>query len=84
MPDAWPIGIGHPCFGCTEQGVGFNIAMHDESPLPENAVPPIHPDHRTSPSAAAAGVAGLVGGAVVGGALMASKKAAEGGGEESS
>ena len=26
--DAWPIGIGHPCFGCTEKGVGFAIPLH--------------------------------------------------------
>ncbi|XMR46021.1 hypothetical protein ACLK2B_15895 [Escherichia coli] len=19
----WPVGIGHPCYGCNEQGVGF-------------------------------------------------------------
>jgi hydrogenase small subunit len=85
VSDAWPIGIGHPCIGCTEKGVVFTIPMHQEATLPENAYPPIHPDHRTSPSAAAAGVAGLVGGAVVGAGLMASKKMAEGGsGEESS
>ncbi len=84
LPDAWPIGIGHPCIGCTEKGVVFHKAMHEEATLPENAVPPIHPDHRTSPSAAAAGVAGIVGGAVVGAGLMASKKMSEGGSEEGS
>jgi hydrogenase small subunit len=82
--DAWPIGIGHPCVGCTEQGVVFNIPMFQEAKLPENAYPPIHPDHRSSPSAAAAGVAGLVGGAVIGAGLMASKKMAEGGSGEGS
>ena len=85
IPGCWPIGIGHPCFGCTEQGVGFHKPMHQEAALPENAVPPIFPDHRSSATAAAAGVAGLVGGAVIGAGLMASKKVAEGGsGEESS
>jgi hydrogenase small subunit len=29
LPDAWPIGIGHPCFGCAEKGVGFTIPLHD-------------------------------------------------------
>jgi hydrogenase small subunit len=84
VPGAWPIGIGHPCFGCTEQGVAFHKPLHEEAALPENAVPPIHPDHRKGAGAAAAGVAGLVGGAVVGAGLMASKKMAEGGGEEGS
>ena len=27
--DCWPIGIGHPCVGCTEQAVAFRIPMHD-------------------------------------------------------
>jgi hydrogenase small subunit len=24
----WPVGIGHPCFGCTEKGVGFSTPLH--------------------------------------------------------
>ena len=24
----WPVGIGHPCFGCTEKGVGFNTSLY--------------------------------------------------------
>jgi hydrogenase small subunit len=24
----WPVGTGHPCFGCTEQGVGFTKPIH--------------------------------------------------------
>ena len=77
IPDCWPIGIGHPCFGCTEQGVAFHKPLHDEAKLPPNAVPPIYPDHRTGPTAAWAGVAGLVGGAVIGAGFMASKKLGE-------
>ena len=26
---AWPIGLGHPCFGCTEQKIAFRVPMHD-------------------------------------------------------
>jgi hydrogenase small subunit len=84
IPGAWPIGVGHPCFGCTEKGVGFTIGQYTEAKLPANAYPPIFPDHRSSAGAAAAGVAGLVGGAVIGAGLMASKKIAEGGSEEES
>jgi len=84
IPDCWPIGLGHPCFGCTEKGVGFTKPLHQEAALPENEYPPIFPDHRSSAGAAAAGVAGLVGGAVIGAGLMASKKLAEGGSEEES
>jgi len=25
---SWPVGTGHPCFGCTEQGIGFNKPIH--------------------------------------------------------
>ncbi len=25
---AWPVGTGHPCFGCTEKGVGFTKPLH--------------------------------------------------------
>ena len=25
---SWPVGTGHPCFGCTEKGVGFTKAIH--------------------------------------------------------
>ncbi len=82
--DAWPIGVGHPCFGCTEKGVAFHKPLHQEAALPEGVVPPIFPDHRSSAGAAAAGVAGLVGGAVIGAGLMASKKLAEGGSGEGS
>jgi len=24
----WPVGIGHPCFGCTEKGVGFGTSLY--------------------------------------------------------
>jgi hydrogenase small subunit len=26
---AWPIGLGHPCFGCTEQKLAFRVPLHD-------------------------------------------------------
>lgn len=25
---AWPVGTGHPCFGCAEKGVGFSTPLH--------------------------------------------------------
>lgn len=24
----WPVGVGHPCFGCAEKGVGFSTPLH--------------------------------------------------------
>jgi hydrogenase small subunit len=76
IPDCWPIGLGHPCFGCTEKGVGFTKPQFEAAVLPDNAQPPIFPEHRTSAGVAAAGAAGLVAGAVIGAGVMASKKIA--------
>jgi hydrogenase small subunit len=75
--DAWPIGLGHPCFGCTEQRLGFRVALHDtvdiERPTGPDTYPPIHARvGRVSPIAT--GVAGLVGGALLGAGVMASRK----------
>jgi hydrogenase small subunit len=34
----WPVAIGHPCVGCTEEGIGFNKPIHSlaevENPKP--------------------------------------------------
>jgi len=77
VPGAWPVGIGHPCFGCTEQKLGFRVAMHDtvdvERPTPPDTYPPIKAA-QGNVSAIATGLAGVVGGALVGAGYMASKK----------
>ncbi|MCU0303495.1 MAG: hydrogenase small subunit [Thermoanaerobaculales bacterium] len=79
VPDAWPIGIGAPCFGCTTKGVGFTKPLFAQAALPANYVPPIHAaDQRGPITPGWAGVVGLATGAAVGGALMASKKLGEG------
>src|SRR5579859_6233415 len=82
--DCWPIGIGAPCFGCTEQKVGFTIPMFQtvdiDRPMPPDTYPPIAPEHKGM-SPAATGVAGLVGGALVGAGFMVSKKLGENGGD---
>ena len=79
---AWPIGIGHPCVGCTEQNVVFNIPIHDtvdiERPTPPDTYPPIAAE-QGGVGPVVTGVGGLIAGAVAGGAYMASKKL--GGGE---
>lgn len=75
--DAWPIGIGHPCVGCTEQHVGFTIPIYDtiniEHPTPPETYAAINPEHKGI-SPMATGVAGVIGGALVGAALIGSKK----------
>jgi hydrogenase small subunit len=83
VPGAWPVGIGHPCVGCTEQGILFGGNTKTETPIYTNL--PI--DKPTAPFAypgvgpaqgkiapVATGVAGLAIGAVAGAAYMASRK----------
>jgi hydrogenase small subunit len=77
MTDAWPIGLGHPCFGCTEQALAFRVPLHTTveiaRPAPPDTYPSIAPE-RGHVGAIAAGVAGLVGGALLGAGYTASKK----------
>jgi hydrogenase small subunit len=77
IPDVWPIGIGAPCVGCTEQEIAFRVPMfqtvkiHEATP-PDTYAPIYTPQGNVS--AVAAGVAGLIGGALIGAGYMASKK----------
>jgi hydrogenase small subunit len=86
VTDAWPIGLGHPCFGCTEQKLAFRMPLHDtvpiERPTPPDTYPPIHaPQGGITPWAT--GLAGLVGGAVLGaGWRFAKRLEGEGGPEQ--
>jgi len=75
--DCWPIGIGHPCYGCTEQTVLWQKGVHElaniDRPIPPAAYAPINPERgKVSPLATA--TAGIIGGAVLGGGLAFSKK----------
>ncbi len=36
--NAWPVGTGHPCFGCTEKGIGFEKPLHQTV---ESVTPPL-------------------------------------------
>jgi hydrogenase small subunit len=80
-PGAWPIGVGHPCFGCTEQKVAFRVPLHDtvepERPTAPPAYPPLHAE-RGSISPVATGLAAGLVGAAVGGGLAASRKLSQG------
>ena len=58
--DAWPIGLGHPCFGCTEKNIGFRMPMHQTveiyRPTPPDTHPPINAQQgHVSPVATAVG-----------------------------
>lgn len=75
--NAWPIGIGHPCVGCTEQALAFRVPIHTTveiaRPTPPDTYPGIVAEHGGI-SPLATGVAGLVGGALLGAGFMASRK----------
>lgn len=68
----WPVGCGHPCIGCSEQGVGFTKPIHQTAKL-LNVYPPlqypriVEDQGKTSfiSAAAVAAVAGAAAGAAV-------------------
>ena len=76
----WPIGVGHPCFGCSEQGTGFHKAMFSLSDVkthtPPNAFPKIADRQMPASSTvvASAAVAGLAVGALLGATAVAGRK----------
>jgi hydrogenase small subunit len=83
--DAWPIGLGHPCFGCTEKNIAFRIPLHETVPIgrprPPDTYPPIHaPQGGVSP--VATGVAGAIVGGLIGAGYMASRKLSAAASEE--
>jgi len=80
VPDCWPIGLGHPCVGCTEQRLLWRVPIHTTveigRPVPPDTYAPIHGQQgRVSP--VATGLAGLVGGALLGAGYALSKKVSE-------
>ena len=73
----WPVGVGHPCFGCSEKGVGFSAPLHQMADL-KNLTPPVFfgeafpntPGISSGIKAFSAGSAGIVVGAAGAAALM--------------
>ncbi|MBL8143052.1 MAG: hydrogenase small subunit [Acidobacteria bacterium] len=77
VPDAWPIGLGHPCFGCTEQKLGFRVPLHDTVDIERPTPPDTYPGVGTpqgNVGAVATGVVGAVVGAALTAGYLASKK----------
>ncbi|GAB4273284.1 MAG: hydrogenase small subunit [Deferrisomatales bacterium] len=77
--DTWPVGVGHPCIGCTEPDLPFHTSIFDHVPIhhptPPDTYPPVSVEARGSgadPMAAAA--VGLVAGAALGAGAMLAKK----------
>jgi hydrogenase small subunit len=71
---SWPVGTGHPCFGCTEEGVGFTKPIHAlaevETVTPPLAFAAVDQQKGQGISPGAAGVAGAVAGAAAGAAAV--------------
>jgi hydrogenase small subunit len=74
----WPVGTGHPCFGCSEKGVGFTKSIHELATLKSVAPPNTYPAVATekgqgmTPGAAAV-VAGIASAAIGAGAVIAGR-----------
>ncbi|HYN38086.1 MAG TPA: hydrogenase small subunit, partial [Rhodospirillales bacterium] len=75
---SWPVGTGHPCFGCTEKGIGFTKPIHSMAEVltvtPPNAFPRVGEEKGEGVTTGAAALVGAVVGAGVGaGAVLASR-----------
>jgi len=75
---SWPVGTGHPCFGCTEEGVGFTKAIHElaevESVTPPLAFASVDQPKGEGITPLTAGIVGLAAGAAAGaGAILTSR-----------
>jgi hydrogenase small subunit len=85
-PDTWPIGIGHPCFGCTEQNVGFTTPLFQTVSI-TNATPPVTYPAVDTPQgvvqSVAAGAAGLTAGILLGAGYVAARKFSQKPGDDS-
>jgi hydrogenase small subunit len=71
--NAWPVGTGHPCFGCTEKGIGFEKPLHQTV---ESVIPPVlYPKVGGTQQGKGMNVGGAaIAGAVAGAALTAGIK----------
>lgn len=70
---SWPVGTGHPCIGCTEEGVGFTKPIHSLAVL-KTVTPPTQfarpaEDQGQGATMATAGAAALIGGLAIGAGL---------------
>ena len=70
----WPVGIGHPCCGCNEKGVGFTKGIFQlatvENPTPRVDKPHVHMTEGGSVSKTAVGLLGGAAGVLVGVSVM--------------
>ncbi|MBL8951182.1 MAG: hydrogenase small subunit [Myxococcaceae bacterium] len=75
---AWPVGTGHPCIGCTEEGVGFTKPIHQLAVLktvtpPTQFARPAEPQGQGA-TVVTAGAAAVLGGLAIGAGLKLASK----------
>jgi hydrogenase small subunit len=75
---SWPVGTGHPCFGCTEEGVGFTKPIHsladNKAVVPPQAFATVDQPKGEGIDPLTAGVTGAAVGAIAGStAVMVSR-----------
>ena len=84
---SWPVGTGHPCFGCTEQGIGFHKPIHALADVvtvaPPNTFTDIFQPKGEGVTPATAAVAAGVVGAGIGAAAVVASRMGKGDGESS-
>ncbi|WP_114194410.1 hydrogenase 2 small subunit [Edaphovirga cremea] len=70
----WPVGIGHPCYGCNEEGIGFTKGIFQlagvVNPTPRDNKPNVQMREGGEVSTTAVGLIGGAIGVVVGVSLM--------------
>ncbi len=72
--DAWPVGTGHPCFGCTEKGVGFTKPIFEQAAVFTVTPPAAFPDIAQEKGGGLTPAAALVVGAAAGAAAASGIK----------
>ncbi len=67
----WPVNTGHPCFGCSEEGVGFKAPLHSPAEVLYVTPPAEFVSAPPEKGKGASALAAAVGGAAVGAAAVA-------------
>lgn len=79
---SWPVGTGHPCIGCTEQGVGFAKPIHAlaelKSQTPPVSYPRISEEQGEGASKASVGLLAGIAGVAAGAGLVIGRSVGKG------
>jgi len=78
MASTWPVGTGHPCFGCSEDGVGFKTSLHTVAKLysyyPPGFYPHVVEQRGQGLSLGSAALVAGIGGAAIGAGAVITKQ----------